>query len=50
MIKSYKCRNDLPGQNCLDDNSINDFINNVLIEMRVIHETMDYTKYNKKPT
>jgi len=28
------------------NNTNNDFIDNIMIEMRVIYETVDYTKYN----
>jgi len=37
-------------KNCLGKNVIDDFINNIVFELRVIQEQMDYLKYNEKPT
>ena len=43
MIRGIRCSR---FAQCVDDKTIDDFINNILIEMRVIYETMDYSKYN----
>ena len=49
MIAGIWCSN-LANMDCLDDYIIDDFLDNIMIEMRVIHEAIDYKKYNKKPT
>ena len=36
--------------NCYEQSKIDDFLKNIMVELRVIQEQIDYSKYNKKPT